>query len=41
MTELNTSTTPPTVVEDALFVDFQMDTFNPLVGIARDGTAFC
>lgn len=37
---LDTSTSPATVVEDATFVEVERDTFLPLVGLSRSGTAY-
>jgi hypothetical protein len=38
--ELDTSASPPAVVQDVWFVDLEQDTFLPHVGVARDGTVF-
>jgi hypothetical protein len=40
VTELNISTTTPTVVQDVWYVEMEADTFQPVVGIARAGTVF-
>jgi hypothetical protein len=37
---LDTTVSPPAVAEQADFVDLDRDTFAPLVGVSRDGTAY-